>query len=76
MNQKLMTDPVIDEIHRIRREMSDKFGGDLAAMVEDARQRQATSGRPIWKPKTTNSLTQPLNDDTVSGSGMPSPATD
>ena len=51
MIQKLMTDPIIDEIHRTRREMSDRFGGDFVAMLDDARRRQEASGRPIWKPK-------------------------
>ena len=51
MIQKLTTDPIIEEIHRVRREMSDRFGGDFAAMLEDARRRQEASGRPIWKPK-------------------------
>ena len=51
MIQKLTIDPVLDEIHRTRREMSDRFGGDFAAMLDDARRRQEASGRPIWKPK-------------------------
>ncbi|MBC8875120.1 MAG: hypothetical protein H8E44_37340 [Planctomycetes bacterium] len=51
MIQKLMTDPIIDEIHRTRREMSDRFGGDFVAMLDDARRRQEASGRPIWKRK-------------------------
>ena len=52
MNQNLMNDPILDEIHQTRREMSDKFGGDFTAMLDDARQRQAASGRPIWTPKS------------------------
>ena len=33
MIQKLTTtDPVIDEIHRTRREISDRFGGDTVAV--------------------------------------------
>jgi hypothetical protein len=55
MIQKPTTaDPVIDEIHRVRREISDRFGGDLLAIVEDARKRQAASGHPIWSPDATN----------------------
>jgi len=48
------TESVIDEIHRIRREISDRFGGDIAAIAEDAAQRQAQSNRPVWQPKPTN----------------------
>ena len=51
MIQKLTTDPIIDEIHRTRREFSDRFGGDFDAMLDDARRRQEASGRPVWKPK-------------------------
>ena len=42
-------DPVIEEIHRTRREIADNFDGDIAAILEDARQRQAESGRPLWQ---------------------------
>ena len=41
----------IEEIHRIRREISDRFGGDIEAIAEDAARRQAASERPLWKPK-------------------------
>jgi hypothetical protein len=46
-----MTDPILDEIHRTRREISERFGGDFRAMLDDARQRQEASARPIWQPK-------------------------
>lgn len=51
MIQKLTTDPILEEIHRVRREISDRFGGDFVAMLDDARRRQEASGRPIWQPK-------------------------
>jgi len=54
MIQKLTTDPSLDEIHRTRREMSERFGGDFVAMLDDARRRQEKSGRPIWQPKHHN----------------------
>jgi len=50
MTQKTTESP-IDEIHRTRREISDRFGGDVFAIAEDAARRQAASDRPIWKPK-------------------------
>ncbi len=49
MKQK--TDPVIEEIHQIRRQISDQFNGDLVAIAEDASRRQAASGRPVWRRK-------------------------
>ena len=45
-------DSTIDEIHRTRERIHDKFGGNIRAIVEDARQRQAKSGRPVWSRVT------------------------
>ena len=45
------SDSPIDEIHRIRRDISDRFGGDILAIAEDAARRQAASNRPVWQPK-------------------------
>lgn len=44
-------DTTIEDIHRTRRRIAEKFGGDLSAILEDARKRQAASGREIWRPK-------------------------
>jgi hypothetical protein len=54
MIQKSKTETPIEEIHRIRREISDRFGGDIAAIAADADRRAQASGRPIWQSKTTN----------------------
>jgi len=59
MKQTLTTDPILDEIHRTRREMSDRFGGDFAAMLEDARRRQEASGRPVWQLKRNSQVKEP-----------------
>ena len=37
-------DTIIDAIHRTRQQMAEKFGGDIAAILEDARKRQEASG--------------------------------
>jgi hypothetical protein len=58
MIRKPENESVIEEIHRIRREISDRFGGDVVAIANDAAQRQAASGRPVWQPKTTNQSTR------------------
>ena len=42
-------DLIIDEIHRTRQQMAEKFGGDIAAILEDAWKRQEASGRVIWQ---------------------------
>jgi hypothetical protein len=44
-------DTTIEDIHRTRRRIAEKFGGDLKAILEDAQKRQAASGREIWRPK-------------------------
>ena len=51
MIQKSERDFIIDEIHRTRREFAAKFDGDIVAMLDDARMRQAASGRPVWRAK-------------------------
>ncbi len=48
---KKSSDSPIDEIHQIRRDISDRFGGDIVAIAEDAARRQAASNRPVWQPK-------------------------
>jgi hypothetical protein len=55
-------DTTIDEIHRTRELMADKFGGDIAAILEDARKRQAASGRPVWQGPSSNKGTQTSGD--------------
>ena len=42
-------DTTIEEIHRTRQQMADRFGGDIAALLDDARKRQAASGRAVWQ---------------------------
>lgn len=42
-------DTIIQEIHETRRRISEKFAGDVAAILEDARKRQEASGRPLWQ---------------------------
>ncbi len=54
--QKQMTDPVIEEIHKVRREISDRFGGDVLAIAADANARMVASGCPVWKPSDNNTM--------------------
>ncbi len=75
MIQRLTTtDPVIDEIHRTRREISDRFGGDLHAILADARKRQAASGRPVWSPESANKPMHPSGSSSVSDNDSSTPA--
>ena len=38
-------DPIVEEIRAIRRRHTDKFSGDVDAICEDVRKREAGSGR-------------------------------
>lgn len=59
------TDSTITEIHRTRREISDRFGGDIRAIAEDAARRLAKSNRPVWHPKHDEQM--PPAEPTVAG---------
>ena len=67
-------DKTIDEIHEIRIEISDRFGGDVFAIAQDAARRQTESDRPLWRPKTTNQPLQPSGGSGVSPLDTSSPA--
>jgi len=73
MTQK-KTDSTIDEIHQIRRDISDRFGGDVFAIAQDAAQRQAASNRPVWQPNTTNKTMHPSGEVGRVGDGESSVA--
>lgn len=73
MTQK-KTDSTIDEIHQIRREISDRFGGDVFAIAQDAARRQAASNRPLWQPNTTNQTIHPSGEVGGVGDGESSVA--
>ena len=52
-------DSMIEDIHRTRRRIAERFGGNLLAMIEDARTRQKSSGHPMWQPHASNHAVQP-----------------
>ncbi len=41
-------DPIIEELHAIRREIAARFDNDIHRIAEDARRRQAASGLSVW----------------------------
>jgi hypothetical protein len=45
--EPMTTDPIIDEIHRVRDAIAAKFNNDLAAITGDARERETASGRKV-----------------------------
>lgn len=74
MLQNSKPETPIEEIHRYRREISDRFGGDIAAISADAARRARESGRPMWQPKTTNRAMQRSGDGDASEDGGSTPA--
>jgi hypothetical protein len=42
-----MIDPIVEEIHKIRKDFAEKFDYDVDAMFEDLRKKQAKSNRKI-----------------------------
>ena len=42
-----MTDPILDELHAIRRQMLEECGGDVDKLVAGIRERQDRSGRIV-----------------------------
>ena len=60
MPQRL--DPIIEELHDVRREIAKRFEGDIHRISKDARQRQAQEGRPVWHPKAADQALQQTRD--------------
>ena len=42
-----MTDPIVDEVRRIRAEIAAEHGNDIHRIFEDARRRQGADGRKV-----------------------------
>jgi hypothetical protein len=67
-------DTTIEEIHRTRQQMADKFAGDIVAILDDARKRQAASGRAVWRgsslverqPAAPNGAATPVSESSTS----------
>ena len=74
MIQKSDVDSTIEEIHRTRERLAEKFGGDIKAILEDARRRQAASGRPTWSELSANKSMHPSGGSSVPDNGETSPA--
>jgi hypothetical protein len=53
-----LRDDTIDEIHLVRERIAEKHGGNLAAVISDAQQRQQASGRAIWTRDVATNATE------------------
>ncbi|MEN8220288.1 MAG: hypothetical protein ABFS56_28840 [Pseudomonadota bacterium] len=54
----MTTSPILDEIHKIRLDYAERFGNDLHAICQDARQKQGRDGRQVIpaNPKPASNL--------------------
>ena len=52
-------DSILDEIHGTRERIAEKFGGDIAAILDDARKRQEASGAVVWHGVSTRKRLHP-----------------
>jgi hypothetical protein len=43
----MKNDPIVDEIHRGRREHAAKFGHDIYKIIADLKSREGASGHPV-----------------------------
>ena len=62
-----LVDPIIEELHAVRRKLHDDCGGDVDRLAREMRGRQNTSGHPIAAiPVSTNrSATQEIGRSTT-----------
>jgi len=63
IHKKNKRDTTIEEIHRTRQRMADEFAGDIAAILDDARKRQAASGRAVWRGPSSVVASPPTSPD-------------
>jgi hypothetical protein len=61
------SDPIVEEVRRIREQLAAKFDFDLARIIADARQRQAASGHAVLaQPSKLNPTTMPTPEKPIS----------
>ena len=60
-----MTDPIVEEIHKIREEYAEKFGYDVDAMFEDLRKKQSQSKHIIVSFSKENKEARKTEDKQV-----------
>lgn len=69
--------PILDELHEVRRQMLAEYDGDLSAYLRGAQARLEASGRPIAKLKQrTIRCTEAAKSDEFAMVGQSSPPGD
>ena len=74
MNQpkkRSQIDSTVADIHRTRERISDAFGGDIAAITEDAKRRQEQSHRRTvsYAETPSKAVNSSLNESVVNHAG-------
>ena len=57
-----MLDPIVEEIHKIRKEYAEKFDFDVDAMFQDLHKKQTESNREIVSFAKNDNLKKSDND--------------
>ena len=50
----MMKNPILDELHAVRRQLLEESGGTIAGLTERLRKEQANSSRPLYDPADNN----------------------
>lgn len=61
----MQNSPIIDEIHNVRKEYSERFDNDIHKICEDARRKQGRGGRRVV-PATPKRIDDENNDEKAS----------
>ncbi len=68
-------DPIVDEVRAIREQLAARFDFDIRKIVEDARQRQASSQARVVSFQKPNQPAQPIGAvNSSNGSAKPAVA--
>jgi hypothetical protein len=54
-------DRIVEEVHRVRETLLARFNGDLRALVQDVRRREAESGRRVVQLPPRRPAVRPTN---------------
>jgi hypothetical protein len=71
------TDTIVAEVRQVRDSLAKRFNDDLRAMLQDAKERQASGGRrvvsfPPRPARRPTRLQQPIQEELLTGVGDPS----
>lgn len=59
----MMKNPILDELHAVRRQLLEESGGTIAGLTERLRREQADASRPLYNPAENNLMCQSGDDE-------------